>query len=472
MLSIQINDPEKKEYIYRQIYQQIKDEILLHHYLPHQKLPSKRELAKELNISVNSVNAAYQQLFAEGYVYAIERSGFYVEKIDAFPVPDNAAKPLDPDLIEPPSQSKADWISFSHMATDATTFPFDQWLRSEQKALKAEQFELHDGLLHHPQGIYSVRKTIAGLLSITRGVKCYPEQIVLGAGTQFLVRTLVHILPQNSTFAVEDPGYQRIYQMLKSQHAEVKTIGLDDKGLSIDEINWKNPNILYITPSHQFPTGIVMPASRRIQLLNWAGHAENRYILEDDYDSEFKYQCDTIPSLQSLDSFDKVIYMGTFSKSLLPGLRVSYMVLPQHLLRKFRERHAFLLQTCNVLTQLTLQHFIDSGEYQKHIKRMKQIYEERRTVLIDELNHRFGNRIKMEGANAGLHFVVSFDTQRSYRIINKRAEFEKLELYGMQRFYLSENSFSKKPAFILGFANLPVERIREGVARLYRAVYE
>lgn len=470
MLSLIHLSNQKDDYIYRQIYKQIKIEILLNHFLPNEKLPSKRELAESLHVSINSVNGAYQQLLAEGYIYSVERSGFFVEKLEKVPTSFSTLKPLNPNLAER-SETKKDWISFSHMSADRSVFPFDGWLNCEHKALKSKRTELNDDSSRYPQGIYSVRCTISRLLSITRGVKCYPEQIVIGAGTQILIQILCHLFPEGSKYAMEEPGYSRIYQLLKLQHADITSIELDRKGIAMSEIIKQDPNILYITPSHQFPTGIVMPISRRIQLLNWSSQAKNRYIIEDDYDSEFKYQSDAIPSIQGMDTFDKVIYMGTFSKSLLPGLRISYMVLPQHLLQSFRESEGFLMQTCNVLAQLALQEFIDSGEYQKHIKRMKQIYSERQTRLIKELDRRFGKNIAIHGANAGLHFMCTFKTERSIEDILNQAEQEKLELYSIKRCYLTHDRPPKKPVFILGFANLPLEKIEDGVDRLYRSVF-
>lgn len=471
MLTLNMRSADRKsDYIYRQIYRQLKKEILLHHFLPHEKLPSKRDLAKGLKVSVNSVNSAYQQLLAEGYIYAKERSGFYVEKLDTLPVPFGSSRALNPELAESPD-SRKDWLSFSHMSADRSCFPFDSWLNCEHKALRSRRTELSDDPSRFPQGIYSVRRTISRLLSVTRGVKCFPEQIVLGGGTQVLVQLLRQSFFQNATFAMEEPGYKRIYRLLTMQHADVRTIELDDRGIKMNEINRINPDVLYITPSHQFPTGIVMPISRRIQLLNWASRSENRFIIEDDYDSEFKYECDTIPSLQGLDAFDKVIYIGTFSKSLLPGLRISYMVLPQRLLKAFREKSRFIMQTCSALIQLTLQEFIDSGEYRKHIKRMKQIYSERRMRLIEELGKKFGDDVTIYGANAGLHFMSAFKSGETVDAILRRADEEKLELYGLRRCFLRSCINDREPRFILGFANLSKENIEEGVNRLYRAVY-
>ncbi|RYL92511.1 PLP-dependent aminotransferase family protein [Sporolactobacillus sp. THM7-4] len=470
LLSLNIRT-DKREFIYRQIYNQLKREILLHHFLPNEQLPSKRELSETLNVSVNSVNSAYQQLLAEGYIYSKERSGFFVEKLDTISPSFGTTHTLSPELIEP-AESGGHLISFSHMSADRSAFPFDNWLNCERKVLKLKNSDLSDDPTRFPQGIYSVRRTIARFLSLTRGVNSFPEQIVLGSGTQVLVQMLIQLLPVSSTYAMEDPGYRRVYQLLKNQKADIKEIKLDKKGISVNEIKRINPNIVYVTPSHQFPTGIVMPISRRIQLLNWASEAENRYIIEDDYDSEFKYGFDTIPSLQGLDSFERVIYIGTFSKSILPGLRISYMVLPQHLVKKFRERFGFFMQTCNGLAQLTLQNFIDSGEYQKHIKHMRQIYSERRMLLIEELEKRFAGSITIYGAKAGLHFMATFETKRSAEEIIIRAKKDKLELYSLNRCYLSQDNLFNKPAFILGFANLPVEKIGEAVDRLYRAVFQ
>jgi GntR family transcriptional regulator/MocR family aminotransferase len=441
----------------------------MHHFLPHEKLPSKREMAQNLHVSVNSVNGAYQQLLAEGYIYSIERSGFYVEKLDTLPLSNRALKPLDSPLIERERSNKG-WISFSHMSADKHLFPYDSWLNCERKALKASKTELVDNSSLISQGVYAVRRSICRLLSITRHVRCYPEQIIIGGGTQALLQILCHLLPPETRYAMEEPGYKRVYQLLKLMHVDVATIPLDAKGLDIDQLKEQNPNVVYVTPSHQFPTGIVMPVSRRIQLLNWAAMRRDRFIIEDDYDSEFKYNTDTIPSLQGLDTYGKVIYFGTFSKSLLPGFRISYMILPQNLLKRYRQSENFLLQTCSVPVQLTVQQFIDSGEYQKHIKKMKQIYAQRRYKLIHALKMRFGNRITIHGANAGLHFLSTFQTERTIEEIIARAKAEKIELYSIRRCRLNP-SIPDKKQFILGFADLPVEQIAEGVQRLYRSMF-
>lgn len=285
-----------------------------------------------------------------------------------------------------------------------------------------------------------------------------------------LVQLLTELLPEDALYAMENPGYMRMYRLLQNLGKKVATISLDEKGMSMDEIEKRRPSVLITTPSHQFPSGVIMPASRRIQLLNWAAEQNGRFIIEDDYDSEFKYDADTIPALQSLDRFQNVIYMGTFSKSLFPGLRISYMVLPPGLLRTFKER-TYDLHTCSTLAQLALKEFIESGEYQKHIKKMKQHYKNMRERLISALEETFGERISVKGANAGLHFVTEFDCARSEKEILARADEEQLDLFAMSRFRLKAGGDSNKPQLILGFARLKESDIQEGVHRLYRAVF-
>lgn len=467
-ITITLDRSEQADYIYQQIYQKLKKEILSRNLLPHSKVPSKRELAENLKVSVNSVNSAYQQLLAEGYLYAIERKGFFVEELDMFSAEEHPPFALPDDLKEIHIDQN-NWISFSHMSSDTDHFPIKSWFRCEQKAASRSYRTLGD--MSHPQGIYEVRAAITRLISLTRGVKCRPEQMILGAGTQVLMQLLTELLPKEAVYAMEEPGYRRMYQLLKNAGKQVKTIMLDEKGMSIAEIIRQQPDVLVTTPSHQFPSGTIMPVSRRIQLLNWAAEEPRRYIIEDDYDSEFTYDVDSIPALQSLDRFQNVIYMGTFSKSLLPGLRISYMVLPPELLRAYKQR-GYDLQTCSSLTQLTLQEFIESGEYQKHIKKMKQHYKEKRERLITALEAEFSGEVTVKGANAGLHFVTEFDTRRTEQDILSHAAGLQLEIFGMSRFNLKENKRQTgRPALIIGFARLKEEDIQEGVQRLFKAVY-
>ncbi|WP_342043225.1 MocR-like pyridoxine biosynthesis transcription factor PdxR [Bacillus sp. OTU2372] len=317
---------------------------------------------------------------AEGYIYTIERKGYFVENITEFVQQGNLFKDkLPKDLKEEPV-NRDGWLSLSHMASDISFFPFKEWMKCQERAVQSYKRELSE--ISYSQGPYEVRETICRMIALTRGVNCEPEQIVLGAGTQLLVGQLMELISKDSVIAVENPGYSRFYQTLKKMNFAVHPVSLDDHGIKMAEIKATKANVVFVTPSHQFPTGKIMPISRQIELLNWTAKGDHRYIVEDDYDSEFKYETDNIPSLQSLDRNHRVIYMGTFSKTLLPGLRISYMVLPPDLLREYREYYANFMQYSNSLILFTLHYFIEGGEYARHVKKMNHQYERRRKLLI------------------------------------------------------------------------------------------
>ncbi|WP_432354487.1 PLP-dependent aminotransferase family protein [Sporosarcina sp. A2] len=457
------------KYIYQQIYKNIKGNILDGELLPNEKLPSKRKLANQLEVSVNSVTNAYEQLLAEGYIYTKERKGYYVENITQFITKDKSEKYKLPSDLKEAEVDREGWLSLSHMTSDTSSFPFSEWVKCQDRAIKNHRAELSE--IPHPQGPYLVRETISNLIESSRGIVCEPEQIVIGAGTQSLIRNLMNIPRANTVVAVEDPGYSRVYKMLKSMDMHVHPIPLDEDGIDIHQIESTNSNVVFVTPSHQFPTGKIMPISRRIELLNWSVKKEHRYIVEDDYDSEFKYKTDNIPSLQSLDRNRRVIYTGTFSKTMLPGLRISYLVLPPDLLREYRTLYSDLIQGSNTLSLFTLHYFIESGEYTRHVKRMNHLYETKRTLLINHLFQKFGTTLEVDDTSAGLHFLARFETDKCYKEIEEWAKIEKLEIYTMMRFMLRKVVTKRNYIeLIIGFANISEENIQEAVDRLYRVI--
>ena len=470
MIFFQIDKKDKSNHIYQQIYKELKEAILEGKIPTNEKLPSKRKLAEKLGVSINSVSNAYEQLLAEGYIYSIERKGYYVENITQFNNQKDAKTNFPDDLKEEFSKKDEGWLSLSHMTADISMFPFKEWMKCEKIAIKNHKNELSD--ISHPQGPYLVRKTISRMIALTRGVKCEPEQVIIGPGTQPLLHQVLGMKRENIKAAIENPGYSRIYQLLKDMNFEVFPIDLDEKGIDIKKVEALNPDLLFITPSHQFPTGIIMPISRRIELLNWASASEGRYIVEDDYDSEFKYGTDNIPSLQSLDRNQRVIYAGTFSKTIMPSFRISYLVLPPDLLREYKRHFSYWIQGSNTLNLFTLHYFIESGEYAKHVKRMKNHYEIKRENLIKELKWKFRNGIKIKNVPAGLHFIAEFKTDKGYKEIEERAKKEKLEIYSMKRFNLLGNiEEGKKIILVIGFANIKNEDIPVAVDRLYRVIY-
>jgi GntR family transcriptional regulator / MocR family aminotransferase len=463
-----INKQTDSNYIYKQIYEGIKENILNRKIKPNEKLPSKRILADQLNVSVNSVSNAYEQLLAEGYIYTIERKGYYVENITQFIEKEDLNKNELPDDLKENLVNREGLLSLSHMTSDISIFPFKEWMKCQQHAIQQFKEELSE--IDHFQGPHIVRKSICRMLALSRGVNCEPEQIIIGAGTQLLVRNLMAMQNQNTVVVMENPGYARNYNLLKSMNFKVSPVSLDEQGINIEEIETSKANFVFVTPSHQFPTGKIMPISRRIELLNWAAESNDRYIVEDDYDSEFKYETDNIPSLQSLDRNHRVIYIGTFSKTMLPGMRVSYMVLPPQLLREYRKHYRDLMQFSNSLVLYTLHFFIEGGEYTKHLKKMNHQYESRRKTLIKHLQIRFGEEIIIEDVPAGLHFLARFHSEKDYQEIEERAKQLKLEVYSMRRFMLTNNTLQDENLIelILGFANISEETVPEAVDRLYR----
>lgn len=462
-----IDKNKDANFLYHQLYERLKEIILEGQLKANEKLPSKRTLAEQLDISINSVTNAYEQLLAEGYIYTIERKGYFVETITKFIENNNLSQNNLPSDLKETFTEKNGWLSLSHMTSDSSTFPFKKWLKCEQTAIESYQNNLSD--MMHPQGPYILRKTICQMIGFTRGVVCEPEQIVISAGTQLLVQQLMMMQTYGTVFAMENPGYARIHNLVRRMKFEVLPISLDEQGINMEEIKASRANFVYVTPSHQFPTGRIMPISRRIELLNWAAQGDDKYIIEDDYDSEFKYETGSIPSLQSLDRNHRVIYMGTFSKTMLPGLRISYMVLPPELLREYLRVHADSMQSGNSTMLYSLHYFIKSGEYAKHVKMMNHKYESKRKILIKELTNRFQDRIRIADIPAGLHFLAHFQTEKSYQEIEERVAKQKLEIYTLRRFMLKKDvDESNQKDLVIGFANLKEENIPEAVERLYR----
>lgn len=467
---VQINREHDEKYIYQQIYEVIKNQILQRILAVHEKLPSKRQLATQLQVSVNSVTLAYEQLLAEGYIYTIERSGYFVEEIMLFDVDNQIQKDFPQDLKEETVQLEG-WLSLSHMSTNSSLFPFKSWLKHQVEAIDLFSKELCE--LSEPQGPYMLRQNIARLIQSTRGVHCEPEQIIINSTSQGLLEQFLSLQSSNSVFALENPGYARYHNLLKRHQLSIEIIPLDKNGVDLDILSKGNSQFLITTPSHQFPTGRIMPISRRIELLNWALEKDDRYIIEDDYDSDFKYKTDNIPSLQSLDYNQRVIYMGTFSKTLLPGMRISYMVLPPKLLRQYRTYFSTLIQPANILAMYTLNHFIETGAYQKHVRKMNYIYENLRTVLIEKLTLLFKEQVEITNIPAGLHFLVKVHTEKTYEEIEAALVEQKLELYTIRRFLIQEDpTYLNDRYLIVGFANINLEEIDEALARLHRVLFD
>ncbi|MDQ0216088.1 GntR family transcriptional regulator/MocR family aminotransferase [Oikeobacillus pervagus] len=452
-------DANLKKPLYVQLYEEIKHEIKTGNLSHHTKLPSKRKLAHHLQISQNTIEAAYDQLVAEGYIKAIPRKGFYVCEMEQ-PI-FNPKKSFEP--IEEKREDKKFTFDFTHSGVDPRSFPYTTYRKLASDIWRSERESLL--LLGHPQGEYDLREAIALYIYESRGVRCSPSQIVLGAGTPYLIKQLVLLL-KNSTWAVEDPGYHRKLMIFEKGVENTKLIPLDRDGIILSELEKSKANVVFVTPSHQFPCGMIMPISRRMQLLHWAEKGDNRYIIEDDYDSEFRYSGKPIPALQGLDSNHKVIYMSTFSKSFLPSLRISYMVLPKPLIQRF-QKDFFHAQTVSRIDQEILKRFLQEGHFEKHIHRMRVIYNKKRDLLFSYMSTYFPPYIEIIGQDSGLHVLVRANNGMTENELICTAAQLGVKVYPVSTYGKSDNQ-----TVLLGFALLSEDEIREAVQLLAKAWFK
>ena len=344
--------------LYEYLYKCIKNDILLGNLGVHEKLPSKRSFAKNLGISVITVENAYEQLMAEGYIYSIPKKGFYVADLRELNL--TKTHSVGPDNALLSIKEKVPYLAdFTSNQTDSEIFPFTIWARTMRELLNENQQQL----MENPPcgGIMALRQAIADYLHAFRGMVVNPEQIIVGAGTEYLYGLLIQLLGDDKIYGIENPGYPKIAKIYDSMHVSYSAIDLDEHGVCIYSLEDHQIDIMHLSPSHHFPTGIITPISRRYELLGWASKDENRYIIEDDYDSELRLGGKPIPTLQSIDVSDKVIYMNTFTKTLSSTVRISYMVLPASLTELFYKKLSFYSCTVSNFEQYTLAKFIEEG---------------------------------------------------------------------------------------------------------------
>ncbi len=380
-----------KKSLYEQLYDSIKHEILDGKLPDGTRLPSKRAQAERLGVSVITVENAYAQLLAEGYIAARERSGYYVCAGD---IHEPAAPPADTSEYipeEPAIQSYA----------GNTVFPFSVWT----KLMRTVILEKGSAILSPvpPGGVPELQRAISAHLKSFRGIEVPPHRIIVGAGTEYLNDLLVKLLGKNLTYAVENPGYHKPARIYRINGALCIPVGLDEQGISADELYYNNADVAHISPAHHFPTGIVMPISRRMELMRWAVR-RNGYIIEDDYDSEFRWSGRPVPAMFGLDTSDRVIYMNTFSMTIAPSVRIGYICLPTELYERWRERMGFITCPVPAFEQYTLARFIEGGHFERHINRMRKHYRSIRESTLRLAEHFQAHNSAPE--NAGLHFLM------------------------------------------------------------------
>ncbi|MCD7745208.1 MAG: PLP-dependent aminotransferase family protein [Lachnospiraceae bacterium] len=517
--------------LYEQIYNYLKSEILNGGLPFRERLPSSRKLADYLQVSRTTVNQAYDQLVSEGYLEAVPQKGYFVCDLEGL----LHLKPVSAPAASERNPGPSDYLyDFSPHGVDLNSFPHNAWRKLSKNLLMEEDkylFRLGD-----PQGEPELRATIAGYLHQARGVNAQPERIVVGAGNDFLLLLLCSMFGSGTRIAMESPTYRKAYDLFRNLSNDVQIVEMDESGMCVDQLEATGARLAYVMPSHQYPLGTVMPVKRRMQLLHWASggdagparddafardristggmistdgmlsadgmistggmlsadNSQDRYIIEDDYDSEFRYKGRPIPALQGYDRDDRVIYIGTFSKSIAPSIRVSYMVLPERLMELYNERARNISSTVSRVDQMLIAGFLNEGYYERHLNKMRAVYRSRHDTLLEELKS-FRPISEISGENAGGHLLLTFTNGMTEAEAIRRASAQGVHVYGLSDYYVETptdlhpsasegerlvsgsdiNDVKKIPhrndTVLLGYANLSEREIREAAVRLRKA---
>lgn len=486
MLTMHLNTDTKIP-LYEQIYTNVKRLILQGELKAGDKLPSTRGLAATLDVSRNTVETAYYQLLAEGYIDTAPKSGFYVSELDltgiglaAFsnlsllqaenqeqpntPLPSVMAPNHETTSVEDSSKTRSITYDFSPFAVDISHFPYSIWKKLSKKTLEEDTNRF---LLGEADGDMELRQAICNYVRLSREVRCSPEQIIVGAGADYLLQMLSlvfrHMNIQEIT--LENPCYRKAAMIFENNGLHLHTGTLDGRGLTIDSIA-SETEVVYVTPSHQYPLGIVMPLGRRSELLTWADQTDRRYIIEDDHDSEFRYKGKPIPALQGMDWHDKVIYLGTFSRAIAPAIRVSYLILPPDLIKIYHRYLSHYSCTVSRLDQGILTRFLEEGYFEKHVNRMRKIYRNKHDLVLEQLKPLIRqNILQIQGEHAGLHLVLHLRKGLTESQVIEQAAKQNIKLYGMKKHYLHPSDRACE-SILFGYSNLTESEITEGIRRL------
>ena len=438
--------------LYEYLYRCIREDILDGSLAAGERLPSKRALAEHLHISVMTVEGAYQQLEAEGYVYTQPKRGFFVAEVEG---PRPVSKPVS--TLPPEPRETPIWrLDLKSNRVDTSRFPVATWIRLTRQALSEERESLMHPVPH--QGLPALRQAIAQDLGEYKGMSVSPEQIVVGAGAEYLYLLLAQLLGQEAVFAVEDPGYPKIRQVYGKCGVACRPVPLDSQGMVPEALEAAGATVVHLSPAHHYPTGLVTPIGRRQALLRWAEQTD-AVIIEDDYDSEFRFTGRPIPPLQSIDTAGRVVYMNTFSQTISPAMRVGFMVLPSRLLDRYRQELNFYSCTVPALDQHVLARFLGQGHYEQHLSRMRKEYRQRRDAVLSAFRSSpFRDRITISEQGAGLHFLLRLDTSEPDTVLRDRAA-----ALGVRLGFLSEYAALPSPAYahtlVVNYASLNPEAL-------------
>ncbi|CUQ15862.1 HTH-type transcriptional regulatory protein gabR [Fusicatenibacter saccharivorans] len=454
-------DPHRKTPLYEQIYGFIREEIRGGRIRAGERLPSARALSGYLSVSRSTVDLAYEQLVSEGYLESVPCKGYFVCEIEGLYRLDEKKEETKEDDAAEQTPFRYD---FAVTGTAPGGFPQNSWKKiSKEVLLDADDslFQLGDA-----KGEHGLREAIRDYLHHARGVNCRTEQIIVGAGNDYLLMLLSVILGRGHKVAMENPTYISAYRCFAKLGYAMCTVSMDEAGMRPAELEKSGADLAYIMPSHQFPMGMVMPMKRRMQLLAWASRENGRYLIEDDYDSEFRYKGRPIPALQGNDTEGKVIYLGTFSRAIAPSIRISYMVLPETLLPAYEENGRCFSATVSKTDQKILEEFMRSGAFERHLNRMRAQYKGKHDLLIRLLKE-FGREYTVSGENAGVHVLVHLPRGLSEAEAVQRAKEDGVRVYGLERYCIGAAADpAQGGTVLLGYAGLSEEEIAEAAAIL------
>jgi GntR family transcriptional regulator/MocR family aminotransferase len=442
--------------LYDQLYRHIAAAIQSGAIATGEKLPSKRQLCDLLGVSMSTVETAYAMLTAEGYLIAKPRSGYVAAQVAPLVGPSRRPEAV----AEAPAPSP--WkYSFATGAVDTSVFPFSSWARLTKEAVYQNPELLQRG---HPQGDLPLRQALADFLAQYRGVSCHPDQIIVGAGADYLLSILLQLLPDHRDVALEDPGYPAAYATVLHHGRNAIPIPVDSEGMDPEALERSGATLAYVTPSHQFPLGVTMPIGRRSRLLQWASAAPERYLIEDDYDSEFRHTSRPIPAMQGLDRQGRVVYLGTFSRSIAPAIRVAYLILPPALLERYRENFPLAASTVSRFEQESLRRFLVQGLYARHLRRVGNLYRRKCARLTEALSAIPG--AKLTGEQAGLHFLLTVPGLSEEELVS-RAAARSIRVHPLSQYC---HAVPPLPStLVLGYAGLGEDELMDAAGHLAEA---
>lgn len=477
-----ILDNDSKDPLYLQIYKQLKRKIVYEELLEGNKLPSTRRLSIELNVSRNTVESAYMQLSSEGYVTSKVGSGFVVEKLDNSIISKLNTEDVISvkNIVSEISNTTIDnnnpfthndgysyKYNFEYGKLSAQDFPLRLWKRISNKCLSTISAE--DMVSYSTaKGELELQIEIMNHLRKSRGVSCNPEQIIISSGMEYCLSLLCQLFRGDfNKIALEDPGYFGAKDIFINNGYEVIPIPLEEDGLNLHELENSLTKIVYVTPSHQFPTGVVMPIAKRLKLLDWA-KKNNGIIIEDDYDSELRYNSKPIPSIQSIDSNGSVVYIGTFSKAFSPSLRLNYMVLPEVCLKEYHKRFSMYQVPVPLLQQKMVQQFVHFGHFDRHLRKILLINKRKHDILIHAIQELLGNNVIVHAKNAGVHILLEFNNELTEKELINKAKNHGVKVYPVSAFWIREDKYPNN-MILLGFGGMSESDIVEGIKILKEA---